>query len=197
MEVFFEIHKDNPREGPGDFESTRRAFSMLVGLPRGPDTLDIGCGPGKQALDLIPLTAGRITAVDMHQPFLDTFNGKAAQQDLVDRITVLNADMFDLGFEEKTFDLIWSEGSIYIIGFEKGLRTWMPLLKKNGPLAATEISWIEPDALEEIRDFWEEAYPAMQSVEANLKVIEQPGYRHIVHFTLPESAWWNDYYNPN
>jgi len=196
MEIFFEIHKDIPREGPGDFGSTRRAFSMLTDLPKEPNILDIGCGPGRQTLDLIRLTAGKIIAVDIHQPFLDAFTEQVAQQDLSDRITVLNGDMFDLGFEENTFNLIWSEGSIYVMGFEKGLRAWLPLLKKDGYLAATEITWIRPDAPKETRDFWAEAYPAMQDVEANLKVIQQTGYRHIGHFTIPESAWWNDYYNP-
>jgi SAM-dependent methyltransferase len=196
LEVFFEIHKDIPREGPGEFGSTKKAFSMLSDLPKEPNILDIGCGPGRQTLDLIRLTAGKIIAVDTHQPFLDGLSEEVAHQGLSDRITVLNRDMFDLGFDEMSFDLIWSEGSIYIIGFEKGLRTWLPLLKKDGYLAATELTWLKPDAPEETRDFWEEAYPAMQGVEDNLKVIRQTGYRPIGHFTIPESAWWNDYYNP-
>jgi hypothetical protein len=29
MDVFFELHSDNPREGPGSFESTQLAFSMV------------------------------------------------------------------------------------------------------------------------------------------------------------------------
>jgi SAM-dependent methyltransferase len=118
------------------------------------------------------------------------------REDLSERVTVLKGDMFDLGFEKSTFDLIWSEGAIYIMGFEKGLRTWLPLLRKGGYLGATELTWIKPDAPEEPRAFWEEAYPAMQDVEANLKVIQRTGYRHVGHFTIPESAWWNEYYNP-
>lgn len=195
-EVFFDIHNNIPREGLGDFGSTQKAFSMLTNLPKEPNILDIGCGPGKQTLDLIRLTAGKIKAVDMHQPYLDALNEKVAQEGLSDRVTALKGDMFDLGFEERTLDLIWSEDAIYIVGFEKGLRTWLPLLKKGGYLAATEITWIKNGAPKEPRAFWEEAYPAMQDVEANLKVIQQTGYRHIGHFTIPESAWWNDYYNP-
>jgi len=29
---FFEVHQDNPREGPGNFESTKKAFSMHGGM---------------------------------------------------------------------------------------------------------------------------------------------------------------------
>jgi len=46
MEIFFEIHRDNPREGPGSFEATRKAYSALSSLPDKPVILDIGCGPG-------------------------------------------------------------------------------------------------------------------------------------------------------
>jgi hypothetical protein len=45
-DVFFEIHADNPREGPGDFNSTKRAFLAMKNLPGKPKILDIGCGPG-------------------------------------------------------------------------------------------------------------------------------------------------------
>jgi hypothetical protein len=47
-EFFFEIHQDNPREGPGNLESTKKAFSMLNNLPESPRILDVGCGPGRQ-----------------------------------------------------------------------------------------------------------------------------------------------------
>ncbi len=196
MQVFFEIHKDLPREGPGDFQSTKKAFSMLVELPRQPLILDIGCGPGMQTLDLIALTDGKIVAVDNHQPFLDQLSKKAAQKGVADRITVVNADMSSLDFEEGTFDLIWAEGSAYTIGFENALRTWKPLLKRPGYLAATEIAWTKPAPPEELKCFWAEEYPPMQDIESNLAAIRRAGYRAIGHFVLPESAWWEHYYTP-
>ena len=196
MQVFFEIHKDLPREGPGDFQSTKKAFSMLVKLPRQPLILDIGCGPGMQTLDLIALTDGKIVAVDNHQPFLDQLSKKAAQKGVTDRITVVNADMSSLDFGEGTFDLIWAEGSAYTIGFENALRTWKPLLKRPGYLAATEIAWTKPAPPEELQRFWAEEYPPMQDIESNLAAIRRAGYRAIGHFVLPESAWWEHYYTP-
>ena len=33
MDLFFEIHSDNPREGPGSFEATKQAFGMLADVP--------------------------------------------------------------------------------------------------------------------------------------------------------------------
>ena len=44
-------------------------------------------------------------------------------------ITTLAASMDDLPFEEDSLDMIWSEGAIYNIGFEKGIKLWRKFLK--------------------------------------------------------------------
>jgi SAM-dependent methyltransferase len=101
-----------------------------------------------------------------------------------------------LPFEKESFDLIWAEGSIYIVGLEMGLRQWRPLLRKRGAIAFTEVSWLEPNIPEELNRFWMDAYPAIASIAHTMKRIERAGYGLLDHFILPESDWWNDYYNP-
>ena len=196
FELLFEIHKDLPREGPGNQESTARAFSMLTALPENPLILDIGCGPGKQTIDLAQLTDGKIVAVDTHKPYLDVLMERAGEQGLDDRIVAEHGDMFDLGYDEGSFDLIWAEGSIFIIGFQRGLVSWKHLLKERGYLAATELTWLKPDPPTEVVEYWNEEYPPMTTNEENLKVIRESGYEVVGHFALPESAWWDDYYSP-
>jgi len=51
-EIFWEIHNGLPRAGPGDNDSTRRAYLMLKDLPENPRIIDIGCGPGMQTIEL-------------------------------------------------------------------------------------------------------------------------------------------------
>jgi ubiquinone/menaquinone biosynthesis C-methylase UbiE len=196
MKAFFEIHDDIPRGGPGSFASTRRAFFLLTDCPKNPSILDVGCGPGMQTLHLAELSDGWITAVDNHQPFLNRLRAAVKENGLDERIQVINADMTALDFGLQTFDVIWAEGSIYIMGFEKGLRAWKALLKPTGFLAATEISWLKPNPPEVLKAFWESEYPGLQDVETNLKVIRRAGYRLVDHFTLPESDWWENYYKP-
>jgi len=193
--VFFEIHSDNPREGPGNFESTKRAFKSLSGLPDVSKILDIGCGPGKQTFDLLKMSDANIIAIDNHQPFLDTIQNKIDSEGIKDKLQVLNKDMSNLDFEQESFDAIWSEGAIYQMGFENGLNNWKKFLKPNGFIAVTEISWINENPPIDLYDFWNNAYPGIQSTKSNLEIIEKCGYKPINHFTLPESAWW-DYYNP-
>jgi len=107
MRIFFEIHSDLPREGPGDRRSTEKALSMLSDLRKNPHILDVGCGPGMQTLDILDLTDGSIVAVDNHQPFLDQLSEKVIQKGIAGRVQIVNADMFSLDFHQATFDLIW------------------------------------------------------------------------------------------
>ncbi len=196
MPFFMEIHSGNPREGPGSRASTTRAFQLLTELPPRPCILDVGCGPGMQTMDLARLTGGAITAVDNHPPYLEALRTHIDARGLETRVRAVKGDMTALDFGPERFDLIWSEGAIYIMGFEQGLRQWCKLLKPGGYLAVTELSWLTEDPPEAARSFWAKGYPAMQTVDANLAVIEACGYRPNGHFTLPASDWWANYYNP-
>ncbi len=196
MDFFFEIHKDLPREGPGDSESTWRAFRKLSALPEEPGILDVGCGPGAQTLDLAEFSDGMIYAVDTHQPFLDRLQEKVTALGLDQRIHVLKQSMNELQFPPASFNLIWSEGAIYIMGFETGLRAWKPLLKPGGYIAVTELTWLKPDPPAEVKEFWNEGYPSMKSLEENLDIIHTCDYYLIDYFVLPNSSWTDEYYQP-
>lgn len=194
---FFEVHQDLPREGPGGSESTRKAFDLVrPHLPEKPRILDIACGPGAQTLELARLSDGPITAIDTHAPFLRQLEKSAAQTRLAERIRIREMSMFKLSFEPGSFDLVWSEGAIFIIGFEDGLKTWRPLLAPGGCLAITEASWLRPDIPDELRAWWEGEYPDIRPVAVNLERIARQGWRLLGHFTLPASDWWDDYYAP-
>lgn len=194
-EIFFQIHSGLPREAPGSEASTLRAFSMLPGLPAYPHILDIGCGPGAQTVTLARASQAEIKAIDTHQPFLEDLTNRAAKAGVAERIHPINTSMFDLKFDEP-FDLIWSEGAVYIMGFERGLSEWRRLLKPGGFIVVSELSWLKPNPPETVRRFWETAYPGMATVDDNLAHLTSAGYRSIGHFTLPESDWWDNYYHP-
>lgn len=196
MDIFFEIHKDLPREGPGDIESTLKAFSFLVNLPQVPLLLDIGCGPGKQTNDLASNTPARIVAMDTHRPFLHQMASKFHKTWQSGQVKLLEASMAYLPFPTACFDVIWSEGAIYNIGFENGLRSWKRYLKPGGCIAVTELSWLQAQRPNEIQDYWAVEYPGMHDVSGNFNSIEAAGYSLLANFTLPAASWWNDYYSP-
>jgi len=198
MDLFFEIHSGLPREGPGDDASTARAYALIPGLPPSPKILDIACGPGQQSCVLAKVSGGHVTALDNHPPFLaDLARLKAsAGQAVAEKITPVLGDMFALDFPDQSFDLLWSEGAIYIIGFERGLREWKRLLKPGGAIAVTEACWLVEDPPAETWDLWQREYPLIRSVAHNLEAVARCGYRLLGHFTLPQSAWWDQYYTP-
>jgi ubiquinone/menaquinone biosynthesis C-methylase UbiE len=196
MDIFFELHHDLPREAPGDNSSTRKAFSLLSDLSPRPLWLDIGCGPGEQTLVLAQSTDGHIIAVDTHQPFLERLRQNAQEAAVLDKISLLKASMAVLPFGERTFDVIWSEGAIYIIGFTEGLRTWRRFLKPRGYVVVSELAWLQPHPPTEVAAFWETAYPGMRTRDENLAIIRASGYRTVGHFVLPAESWWKNYYTP-
>lgn len=193
--LFWEIHSGHTQEGPGNDESTLRALSLIRNLPGKPAILDVGCGPGRQTLALARNTGGKVIALDTHLAFLDDVGRKAESEKLADRITVINRSMADMNFDNNSFDIIWSEGAIYIFGFQKGLLEWKRFLRPGGAMAATELSLLGDDTPVELRDYWKREYPAVKTVRQNIKIIEDAGYTLIDNFVLPDSAWW-DYYRP-
>jgi ubiquinone/menaquinone biosynthesis C-methylase UbiE len=196
MNIFFEIHKDLPREAPGDNESTRKALSLLKNVPGGARILDIGCGPGMQTRELAFRSAGSLIALDTHHPFLLNLQRKLKNERSSTPISLINASMFALPFPGSSFDLIWCEGAIYIMGFERGLRAWRRLLKPGGCVCVTEISWLKTGQPDEVFRFWNRDYPGMSNIPGNIRRAEAAGYQMLDHFTVPVSSWWDDYYTP-
>lgn len=196
MEVFFDVQRGLPRQGPGSDDCTRRALGCCRDLSAAAAVLDIGCGPGRQALALAEALKGPITAVDFFQEYLDELTERAAAAGLGDRITALRADMADLPFPPRSFDLVWSEAAAYIMGIGNALRSWKAFLKPGGYIAFSELLWLEKDPPAEVAAFFREAYPAMGDIESNVALVEAGGYRLEGHFTLPDGAWWDDYYTP-
>lgn len=105
------------------------------------------------------------------------------------------ADMTRLPFAPGSFDLVWSEGAIYIAGFEAGLRAWRELLRPGGGIAVTECTWLRPEPPAPLRRFFGDVYPAMTDVAGNVELVRRAGLALVDHFTLPAACWWA-YYAP-
>lgn len=194
--LFFELFTGLPRQGPGDAASTLRALSLVPGI--GPQTrvLNPGAGTGLEARVLAENAPVQITAIDNHQPYVEELNRQAHALGIADRLKGHVGDMHRLEFPPGSFDLIWCEGSIYLVGFEQGLRDWHRLLTPDGHVALTEVCWRNLDPPPECAAFWAQEYPAIRDVPARLGAIEACGYQLMAHFPLPAMAWWDDYYGP-
>lgn len=194
MQYFYELFEKLPRQGPGCREATLRALGLLADLPAHPTVLDIGCGSGMQTLVLAGELRTKVVALDNHRPLLDTLNRSARQADL--DIETRELSMVEMPFSRESFDLLWAEGSVFIIGLLRGLQDFARYLKAGGYLAFTELCWFMDDPPAEAKAFFAAAYPDMKTSGEVCQLAVDSGYRIIDSFNLPDSAWWDDYYTP-
>jgi SAM-dependent methyltransferase len=192
----FRLFEGLPRQGPGSDACTREALRRLGALPAAPRVLDLGCGSGRAALVLAETLRTRVIAVDVHRPFLDQLQAAARERNLEDLIELRCADMAAPGVPAGSVDLLWSEGALYFLGFERGLRLWRPLLAPGGCVAVSECSWLTDDPPAEAAEFFHQGYPGMAGIGENLGRARAAGFDVLDHFTLPLEAWWDEYYAP-
>ncbi|AZM56838.1 hypothetical protein DMA15_33180 [Streptomyces sp. WAC 01529] len=193
-DAFFALHHGLPRQGPGSDDTTRRLLSLAGGLPERPRVLDLGCGPGRAALLLAAETGAEVTAVDLHEPFLDELRASADARGLAGSITTVKADMAELPCPDGSFDLVWAESSAYSIGFDTALRTWRRLLAPGGALVVTECEWTTAEPSAAARAFWEQHY-TLRTSEENVRAATGAGYSVLGVYPQPESDW-DEYYGP-
>src|SRR4030043_171394 len=153
---------------------TRKAFRMLPKLDK-PRILDIGCGSGVPTMELARLSDGEIIGLDIDRDMLDVLRGKVERAGLSDRVKVVNRSLFDMGFPDGSFDVVWAEGSIFVIGFEKGLQQWKRLLKPGGFMVV---------------------HDERGNVREKLEQISGCGYELLGYFEMDIDTWWSEYFVP-
>jgi SAM-dependent methyltransferase len=196
MARFFEIFESVPRGGPGDPASTGRALAMMADLPAQPRVLDLGCGPGAGSSNLADLTGGRVTALDLHAPFVGQQAAAARAAGLSRRLDPLCADMRAAPFLDGAFDLVWSEGALYSIGFRQGLDLCARLVRPGGYVAASEVVWTVDAPPDQVYRWWTTQYADIASIDEKASIFSGAGLEIVGHFTLPREAWASCFYEP-
>jgi len=171
-EARFQINKDKIRKRL--LKYTRKAFRMLPKMDK-PRILDVGCGSGVPTMELARLSHGEVMGIDIDQPALDEFTRKIKEAGLTDRVQAVNCSIFDMEFPDESFDIIWAEGSIHVIGFKRGLQEWKRFLKPNGFMAV---------------------HDEKGNIEEKLKQLSSCGYELLGYFILDEDTWWAEYFAP-
>ncbi len=189
LDLLIEAHAGLERQGPGSTDMTIKALSFIEHLDQISKVADFGCGIGGQTAVLAEHIAGTITGIDLFPDFIDIFNDNMKQLTFEKRVRGIVGSMENLSFPKEEFDLIWSEGAIDNIGFEKGLRYWNSFLKKDGYIAVTCPSWFTGKHPAEVDKFWSDAGSGLDTVAQNILVMQKAGYRFIAAFALPETCW--------
>ena len=78
LELLIDLHITNHRQGPGNDETTMKAFELTGLSPENSIKIaDIGCGTGAQTITLAKNTKAAITAIDIYPVFLNKLNRTA------------------------------------------------------------------------------------------------------------------------
>ena len=197
MELMMHLHRNNKRQGPGSEDATNLAVTLAkIDREKSYKIADIGCGTGEQTISLAKMLKGNIIAVDLFEEFLEKLKEDSKNENITAHIETLAASMDKLPFEKEEFDIIWSEGAVYNIGFKNGINYWKEFLKPRGILAVSELSWITNCRPKELEDFWNGEYAEMDTIAGKIKALEEAGYKVLGHFILPDDCWLDNYYNP-
>jgi len=195
--LLIDLHKRANRQGPGGDAETKIALDLSMVNRSAPLRIcDIGCGTGASTLLLARQLNAKITAVDFLNEFLEVLQTRANEAGLSEKISTLSCSMQNLPFEDGEFDIIWSEGAIYNIGFEKGINSWKRHLKFGGLLVVSEITWITDSRPPELQKHWDNEYPEVDVASSKISALERFGYSPIAYFILPEHCWMDNYYKP-
>ncbi len=191
------MFEELPRQGPGSEESTAFASTFIPSPPKKGKILDIGCGSGMQTVALARLCPeSRVTATDIYQPFLDAVLTRAKKAGVDNRIVTRQASMDSLPFDAGSFDIVWAEGSSFIIGILPALQTWKKFLKPGGYLVFSDCTWYTDTPSLECKEFFDAISPGMPTESEVEEMIQNEGYSLVGSFRLPDSAWWDNFYHP-
>jgi SAM-dependent methyltransferase len=187
--AFFEIHRDLPREGPGEAADVAWATALAEIGPCA-HIADVGCGPGADIGALLQAAPqGQVTALDKTAHFIEEARG-IWQDD--GRVTLLKADM---GVIRNQYDMIWCAGAIYFLGITQALTAWRKSLTKGGVVAFTEMCWYTDTPSDRARALWKTDYSAMTN-EAGIRArIDAAGYEVVGTRQISDQAWEN-YFTP-
>ena len=187
-DAFFTLHRDLPREGPGEPADVAWAANV-AGL--GPDAriADVGCGPGGDIAALLDAAPrGHVTALDKTAHFIASAR-RAWGDD--PRVTVLQADMARI---MNPHDMIWCAGAVYFLGIGAALKGWRRSLARGGVVVFSEPCWFTNEPSVQAREFWAQ-YPRMTDEAGITRQVKEAGYQVMGSRRLGSAAW-EAYYTP-
>jgi len=194
VNLICEYYSNYDRQGPGCPNITKKALGFIDNLNGLSQIADIGCGTGGQTIVLAQHTKANIIAIDFAPIMIEKFNQNVIKNSLQDRVKGVVCSMDNLSFNNNELDMIFSEGAIYNIGFERGLNEWNKYIRQGGYIAVSEASWFTENRPAEIFDFWMEAYPEIDTIPNCISKMQKAGYIPIASFIFPEYCWLDNFY---
>lgn len=187
LEAFFTVHKDLPREGPGEPADVDWALD-LARLPESARICDAGAGSGGDVA-VLAARGAHVLALEQQPSFAAQMKDRFIGQGQIEVQEGDMADLPDLG----PFDMIWCAGALYFLGLEDGLALMSRALGPGGVFAFSEPVYMCATPSDQARAFWD-GYPTRRATDI-LALVEQAGYDILGQRVLADAAW-EAYYQP-
>ena len=168
----YRIEKDHIRENLNKY--TRKSFTLLPKY-NNPNILDIGCGTGVPTIELAKISNGQIIGIDINETSLNMLKRKIKELKLSNQVKIIKDSILNMDFPKESFDIIWSEGSVFVIGFENSIKRWYRFLKPDGFLVIHDEN---------------------NDKNKKLGLIKKYGYSLVGQFEITDKLWWLEYYTP-
>lgn len=194
FKMIAEFFSTLPQQGPGSDAMTMEAISSIDQTDIR-HIADLGCGTGRQTVVLTQkFPQADIVAEDLLPEALEGLRQRIRREG-ISNVYPLECAMDNLPFDKESLDLIWAEGSIYNIGFEKGLQYLHQFLRPSGYIALTDCVYltnIKPDD----GGWLENNFTDIATIAEKVIQLETNGYSVQKSFALPSTCWTEDYYKP-
>ncbi len=153
------------------------AFTLLPEEIRSnaPSILDIGCGAGVPTVELARIGGGTVIALDIDPHALSRLLQRIHARSIASRVLPVCGPIHHLPFLGARFDIVWSEGAVYPIGFPAALQEWKRLLQPHGCMVL---------------------HDACGAIENKRAAVKEAGYRLIGSFFIAPAVWRKLYFQP-
>jgi len=158
--------------------------------------LDLGCGVGGQTLQLAELTSGAIAAVDNHAPVIERLRWRVAERACRIACGRWSPTSHTRPSRRSASTSSGRKARSTTSAIERALQLYRPLLRPGGHLAFSDAVWRKEDPPSEVRELFEQDYPTMGRATDVVAVIGRCELDLLGHFTLPDEAWWDEFYTP-
>lgn len=192
-EMFFVVHQDLPREGPGVPDDVHWAMA-LAGIAPDAVICDAASGPGGDIAALLThVPQGRVVAIDKRDGFIAQAKERTAGDP---RVTARTGDMAEMHqLPEAPFDAIWCAGALYMLGTKPGLRAFVGALKPGGIVAFSAPCFFTEPPTQAAMDFWGGDLSVVTGLDDLRAQVDAAGYDLLGDRPVPEAAW-EAYYQP-
>jgi len=141
---------------PGGLEKTDEIV-LRCGINKDKKVLDVGAGKGVTPCYLAEKYKCEVVGIDHSEKMIEEARKRAKKKGLEERVSFRKADVYNLPFDDESFDIIIAECTTTMFDMEVAFPEMFRVLRHGGAIGDLEMIWRkEPTEkiLKEVRELW-------------------------------------------